>query len=116
MYIDMVERIAVKQHKPSLIIEYPTRAPKMAKKFTFWPIYEKLVFSCTYVSTVMISAFADILKPPVPRGFYVTPPDLLTFWCPQYPWILCKPTALPLPRTPKKKEKLNLPGYSCFQF
>ena len=48
MYIDMGERIAGEQDRPSLIIEDPLRAPKIAPKytlfFTFWPINEKLVF------------------------------------------------------------------------
>ena len=47
MYIDMGERIAGKQDRPSLIIEDPLRAPQIAQNiyfFTFWPIYEKLVF------------------------------------------------------------------------
>ena len=35
MYIDMGERIAGKQDKPSLIIEDPLRAPKIAPKYTF---------------------------------------------------------------------------------
>ena len=43
MYIDMGERIAGKQDRPSLIIEDPLRAPKIAPKY-FWPINEKLVF------------------------------------------------------------------------
>ena len=51
MYIDMGERIAGKQDRFSLIIEDPLRAPKIneipqkyKKKFTFWPINEKMVF------------------------------------------------------------------------
>ena len=43
----MGERIAGKQARPSLIIEDPLRAPKIAPKyifFTFWPINENLVF------------------------------------------------------------------------
>ena len=48
MYIDMGERIAGEQDRPSLIIEDPLRAPKIAQNihffFTFWPINEKLVF------------------------------------------------------------------------
>ena len=47
MYIDMGERIAGKQARPSLIIEDPLSAPKIAQNifvFTFWPINEKLVF------------------------------------------------------------------------
>ena len=48
MYIDMGERIAGNQDRPSLIIEDPLRAPKIPQKytffFTFWPINEKMVF------------------------------------------------------------------------
>ena len=48
MYIYMGERIAGEQDRPSLIIEDPLRAPKIAPKYTFllpfWPINEKLVF------------------------------------------------------------------------
>ena len=36
MYIDMGERIAGKQDRPSLIIEDPLRAPKIAPKYTFF--------------------------------------------------------------------------------
>ena len=43
MYIDMCERIAGRQDRPSLIIEPPLRAPKYII-FTIWPINEKLVF------------------------------------------------------------------------
>ena len=51
MYIDMGERLAGKQDRPSLIIEGTPRAPQIANKictfaFTFWPIYEKLVVNC----------------------------------------------------------------------
>ena len=64
MYIDMGERIAGKQDRS---------------------IYEKLVFNCfpccTYVSTVMRPAFADILVP-------------------RCPWILCKGLTEP----PKNKK------------
>ena len=45
---------------PSLIIEGP---PFLFFFFTFWPLYDKLVV--TYVSTVMRSAFSDILVPQV---------------------------------------------------
>ena len=79
MYIDMGERIAGKQDRFSLIIEDPLRAPKIPPKyiffFTFWPINEKMVFKLfplvvhIYVSTVMRSAFADILVPLVPLDF-----------------------------------------------
>ena len=77
MCIDMGERIAGKQDRFSLIIEDPLRAPKIPPKyffFTFWPINEKMVFKLFplvvhYVSTVMRSAFADILVPLVPLDF-----------------------------------------------
>ena len=38
MYIDMGERIAGKQDRPSLIIEDPRRAPKIAPKYFFFNI------------------------------------------------------------------------------
>ena len=44
MYIDMGERIAGEQDRPSVIIEDPLRAPKIYILFTFWPINEKMVF------------------------------------------------------------------------
>ena len=48
MYMDMGERIAGKQDRPSLIIEDPHQGPLNSPKyiyfFTFWLIYEKLVF------------------------------------------------------------------------
>ena len=44
MYIDMGERIAGKQDMPSLIIEDPLNSPKYNIFFTFWLMYEKLVF------------------------------------------------------------------------
>ena len=48
MYIDMGERLAGKQDRPSLIIEHPLGAPQIAQNihifFTFWLVYEKLVF------------------------------------------------------------------------
>ena len=75
----MGERLAGKQDRPSLIIEDPLGAPKIAPKytnfFTFWPLNEKLGFKLfplvvqLYVSTVMTSAFADILVPLVPLDF-----------------------------------------------
>ena len=70
MYIDMGERIAGKQDRFSLIIEDPLRAPKIPPKYTF----EKWFSNCfpllyIYVSTVMRSAFADILVPLVPLHF-----------------------------------------------
>ena len=71
---DMGERIAGKQDRFSLIIEDPLRAPKIYIFFTFWPINEKMVFKLFplvvhTVSTVMRSAFADILVPLVPLDF-----------------------------------------------
>ena len=45
MYIDMGERIAGKQDRPSLVIEArPPQGPLNSPKYTFWLIYEKLVF------------------------------------------------------------------------
>ena len=44
MYIDMGERIAGNQDRPSLIIDHPLRAPQIAQNIhiflIFWPIYE----------------------------------------------------------------------------
>ena len=65
MYIDMGERIAGKQDRFSLIIEDPLRAPKIPPKYGFQIVSP----CCTYVSTVMRSAFADILVPLVPLDF-----------------------------------------------
>ena len=72
MYIDMGERIAGKHDRPSLIIEDPPRAPKIAPKYFFfyilahkWKTGFQIVSPCyTYVST-----FADILVPLVPLDF-----------------------------------------------
>ena len=36
MYMDMGERIAAKQDRPSLIIEDPLRAPKIPPKYIFF--------------------------------------------------------------------------------
>ena len=70
MYIDMGERIAGKQDRPSLIIEDPLRAPKIPPKYIFKKKGFQIVSPCcTYVSTVMRSAFADILGPLVPLDF-----------------------------------------------
>ena len=48
MCFDMGDRIAGKQDRPSLIIEHPLRTPQIAQNihifFTFWLIYEKVVF------------------------------------------------------------------------
>ena len=65
MYIDMGERIAGKQDRFSLIIEDPLRAPKIPPKNGFQIVSP----CCTYVYTVMRSAFADILVPLVPLDF-----------------------------------------------
>ena len=69
MYIDMGERIAVKQDKCSHInAQGPLNSPKYV--WTFWLIYAKFVSPCcTYVSIVMRSAFADISVPLVPMDF-----------------------------------------------
>ena len=77
MYIDMGERIAGKQDRFSLIIEDPLRAPKIPPKYAFFYIlahkwkngFQIVSPCCTYVSTVMRSAFADILVPLVPLDF-----------------------------------------------
>ena len=47
MYMDMGERIAGKQDRPSLIIEDPPQGPLNSPKYfflTFWLVHEKLVF------------------------------------------------------------------------
>ena len=77
MYIDMGERIAGEQDRFSMIIEDPLRAPKIPPKYTFFYIlahkwkngFQIVSPCCTYVSTVMRSAFADILVPLVPLDF-----------------------------------------------
>ena len=88
MYIYMGEWIAGEQDRPSLIIEDPLRAPKIAPKYTFFftfcPINEKLVFKL-FPLVVHMS--------PLWWGLH-----LLTFWCPWYPWILCRG-----PTWPRKK-------------
>ena len=79
MYIDMGERIAGKEDRPSLIMEDPLRAPQIAQNvnfFTLWPIYGKLVFKL-FPLVVHLS--------PLWWGLH-----LLTFLWPWYPWILCK--------------------------
>ena len=67
---------SLKQDRPSVIIEGPhgpLNCKTCAFLFIFWPIYEKLVVNCspccTYVSSEMRSAFADILVPLVPLDF-----------------------------------------------
>ena len=77
VYIYMGERIAGKQDRFSLIIEDPLRAPKIPPKYTFFYIlahiwkngFQIVSPCCTYVSTVMRSAFAYILVPLVPLDF-----------------------------------------------
>ena len=63
LYIDMGERITGKQDRPSLIIEDPLRAPKIAPKyiyfFTFWPINEKLVFKLFPLVVLYICLHCD---------------------------------------------------------
>ena len=61
----MGERIAGEQDRPSLIIEDPLRAPKIAPKYGFQIVSP----CCTCVSTVVRSAFADIFLPLVPLDF-----------------------------------------------
>ena len=88
MYIDMGERITGEQDRPSLIIEHLPQGPQIAQNihifFTFGLVYEKLVFPCcTYVSTVMRSAFADISVPLLPHDFMYGPnmsPNLFYFY------------------------------------
>ena len=78
MYIDMGERIAGKQDRFSLIIEDPPQGPQNTPKiYIFFYIlahkwkngFQIVSPCCTYVSTVMRSAFADILVPLVPLDF-----------------------------------------------
>ena len=92
MYIDMGERIAGKQDRFSLIIEDPSGAPKYPKIyifFTFWPINEKMVFKLFPLVEHMSPLWWGL--------------RLLTFWCPWYPWILCKG-----PTWPRKKKNYKL--------
>ena len=76
MYIDMGERIAGKQDRFSLIIEGPQKYPKIYIFLTFWPINEKMVFKLFPLVVHMSTLWWGL--------------SLLTFWCPWYPWILCK--------------------------
>ena len=70
LFIDMGETIAGKQDRFSLIIEDPLRAPKIFILAHKWKNGFQIVSPCcTYVSTVMRSAFADILAPLVPLDF-----------------------------------------------
>ena len=79
MYIYMGERIAGKQDRSSLIIEDPLRAPKIPPKYTFFYIlghkwktgFQIVSPCCTYVSTVMRSAFCWHFGAPGTPGFYV---------------------------------------------
>ena len=64
MYIDMGERIAGKQDRPSLIIEDPFRAPQIAQNI-HW--FFKLFPLVVHISPR--SAFADISVPLVPLDF-----------------------------------------------
>ena len=66
----MGDRKAGKQDRPSLIIEDPLRVPQIAQNNFFfdilaniWKTGLQIVSPCTYVSTVMRSAFADISVP-----------------------------------------------------
>ena len=63
----MGERIAGKQDRFSLIIEDPSGPPKYPQYIHLLYILFPLVD--TYVSTVMRSAYADILVPLVPLDF-----------------------------------------------
>ena len=65
----------------------PQNSPKIYISFTFWPINEKLVFKL-FPLVVHMS--------PLWWGLH-----LLTFWCPWYPWILCRG-----PTWPRKKWNL----------
>ena len=77
MYIDMGERIAGKLDRFSLIIEDPSGPPKYPQNIHFFSIlahkwkngFQIVSPCCTYVSTVMGSALADILVPLVPLDF-----------------------------------------------
>ena len=82
MIIDMGERIAGKQNRPSLIIEPPHTHTKNIHFVTFWLVYEKLVVNC----------FPLLHRSQLWRGLH-----LPTFW---YPWMLCKG---PWPRKNGKK-------------
>ena len=78
MYIDMGERIAGKPDRPRLIIEHPLRDPQISQNIhilaRIWKIGFQIVSPCcTYVSTVMRSAFADISVPLLPRDFMYGP-------------------------------------------
>ena len=90
MYIDMGERIAGKQDRFSLIIEDPLRAPKIPPKYPqnihfFYILAHKWIF--------FFKLFPLVHNSPLWWGL-----RLLTFWCPWYPWILCKG-----PTWPRKK-------------
>ena len=86
IHIDIGENIAGYKDRPIMIIAHPLspppptpNSPTYTYLFTLWPIYQKLVFKlfppcCTYVSTVMRSAFADISVPLLP----VEGPNIMT--------------------------------------
>ena len=74
MYIDMGERIVGQQYRFSLIIAVLPRAPQITKNehfLHFGPCMKScllIVFPCcTYISSVMRSAFADILPNMTPK-------------------------------------------------
>ena len=77
MYIYMGEWIAGKQDRFSLIIEDPSGPPKYPQNIYFFNIlahkwkngFQIVSPCCTYVSTVMRSAFVGILVPLVPLDF-----------------------------------------------
>ena len=75
MYIDIAERIAGRQDRPSLIIEHPLREDSFGVKsvLTFWLILVFKLFPLLY-----ICLHCD-------EGCI-----LLTFRWPWCPWILCK--------------------------
>ena len=50
MYMDMGERIAGKQDRPSLIIEDPLRAPKIPPKYNLFLLVFKFIFFVVYMS------------------------------------------------------------------
>ena len=92
MYIDMGDRIAGKQDRAQSDHWRPPQGPLNSPKyiyFTFWLMYEKMVFKL-FPLIVHMS--------PLWWGLH-----LLTFWCPWYPWILCKG-----PKWPLKKIKNNI--------
>ena len=73
----MGERITENQGKPSLVIEGPPRAPQIAKNIHMKNWFSIVFPCCTYISTVMRSAFADILVLVDVRGHH--DPDKYAF-------------------------------------